>query len=169
MSSIAARTMPQRMLAAAKLDIDVYEEVEADTSATGQAAGVVAVVALCSAVVGLGSSGTDAMKALLSALVGWALWAGITYIIGDKLLKGTATWGELLRTLGFAQAPGVLFLLAWIPGVGIGIYAVVRLWIIIAGIIAVRQALDFGTGRALATVIIGIIPVIALDLLLRIS
>ena len=111
MSGIAPRSMTQRMIGAAKLDIDVYEEVEADTSATGQAAGVVAIVALCSALGGIAGGAQGVFGGLIAALLGWALWAGITYLIGDKLLGGTATWGELLRTLGFAQAPGVLFLL----------------------------------------------------------
>src|ERR671920_717385 len=87
------RSIVDRMKGAALLDVPTYEEVEADTSATGQAATVVAIVA-------------------------WLLWSGITYLIGDKLLGGTATWGELLRTLGFAQAPGVLSILGIVPILG---------------------------------------------------
>ncbi|HEX6135021.1 MAG TPA: YIP1 family protein [Longimicrobiales bacterium] len=166
MNTLAHRSMPQRMMGAARLDISIYEEVEADTSATGQAAGVVAIVALCSAVGGIGGGASGAFSALISSLVGWALWAGITYLIGDKLLGGTATWGELLRTLGFAQSPGVLFLLGGVPLVGGLIRLVVGLWILVTGVVAIRQALDFGTGRAIATALLGVIPYILLAVLL---
>ncbi|HEX6306951.1 MAG TPA: YIP1 family protein [Longimicrobiales bacterium] len=165
MSTIAHRSMTQRMMGAAKLDISVYEEVEADTTATGQAAGVVAIVALCSAIGGIGGGASGALSGLISSLVGWALWAGITYVIGDKLLGGTATWGELLRTLGFAQSPGVLFLLGGVPLVGGLIRVAVGLWILVTGVIAIRQALDFGTGRAIATALLGVIPYILLAVL----
>ena len=158
MSGIAPRSMTDRMMGAARLDIDVYEEVEADGSATGQAAGVVAIVALCSAVGGIGGGAQGVFGGLIAALLGWALWAGITYLIGDKLLGGTATWGELLRTLGFAQAPGVLFLLGIIPLLGSLVVILVGIWILVTGVVAIRQALDFGTGRAIATALLGFIP-----------
>lgn len=158
MSAIGPRSMTQRMMGAARLEIDVYEEVEADGSATGQAAGVVAIVALCSAIGGIGGGAEGVFGGLIAALLGWALWAGITYLIGDKLLGGTATWGELLRTLGFAQAPGVLFLLGIIPLLGSLVVVAVGIWILVTGIVAIRQALDFGTGRAIATALLGFIP-----------
>lgn len=158
MSSTTPRSMTDRMIGAAKLDIDVYEDVEADSTATGQAAGVVAIVALCSAIGGIGGGTQAVFGGLIAALVGWLLWAGITYLIGDKLLGGTATWGELLRTLGFAQAPGVLFLLGVVPLVGSVIAVIVGLWILVTGVVAIRQALDFGTGRAIATALLGFIP-----------
>ena len=168
MSNIAPRSMTERMIGAAKLDIGIYEEVEADGTATGQAAGVVAIVALCSAIGGFAGGAQGVIGGLIAALVGWLIWAGVTYLIGDKLLGGTATWGELLRTLGFAQAPGVLFLFGIIPVVGGLVALVVGLWILITGIVAIRQALDFGTGRAIATALLGFIPYAILGALLRI-
>lgn len=167
MNSTAPRSMTDRMIGAARLDVSVYEEVEADSTATGQAAGVVAIVALCSAIGGIGGGAQGVFSGLIAALVGWAIWAGVTYLIGDKILGGTATWGELLRTLGFAQAPGVLFALGVIPLVGGLISIVVGLWILVTGIVAIRQALDFGTGRAIATAILGFIPYAILAALLR--
>jgi hypothetical protein len=83
------------------------------------------------------------------------LWSGITYFIGDKILGGTATWGELLRTLGFAQSPQVLLVLAIIPGLGWTVRTVVGIWVLITGVIAIRQALDFSTGKAIATALLG--------------
>jgi hypothetical protein len=167
MNSTASRSMTGRMIGAAKLDVSVYEEVEADSTATGQAAGVVAIVALCSAIGGIGGGAQGVFSGLIAALVGWAIWAGVTYLIGDKVLGGTATWGELLRTLGFAQAPGVLFALGVIPLFGGLISIAVGLWILVTGIVAIRQALDFGTGRAIATAILGFIPYVILAAMLR--
>jgi hypothetical protein len=167
MNTMASRSMTARMMGAARLDVSVYEEVEADSTATGQAAGVVAIVALCSAIGGIGGGAQGVFSGLIAALVGWAIWAGVTYLIGDKVLGGTATWGELLRTLGFAQAPGVLFALGVIPLLGGVIKIAVGLWILVTGIVAIRQALDFGTGRAIATAILGFIPYVIVAAMLR--
>jgi hypothetical protein len=167
MNTMASRSMTARMMGAARLDVSVYEEVEADSTATGQAAGVVAIVALCSAIGGIGGGAQGVFSGLIAALVGWAIWAGVTYLIGDKVLGGTATWGELLRTLGFAQAPGVLFALGVIPLIGGLVSIAVGLWILVTGIVAIRQALDFGTGRAIATAILGFIPYVILAAMLR--
>lgn len=150
-----ARSIVDRMRGAASLDIHTYEEVEADTSATGQAAIVVVIVAIASAIGGVGSGAEGVLGGLISALLGWLAWAGITYVVGDKLFGGTATWGEMLRTLGFAQSPGVLYILAVLPLVGWIVRLFVGLWILVAGIVAIRQALDFSTGKAVLTAIVG--------------
>jgi hypothetical protein len=155
---IAGRSFTERMMGAALLDVSVYEEVEADSNATLQAAGVVAMVAVASAIGGINAGPRGIIGGLLGAIIGWVLWAGVTYLIGDKLLGGTATWGELLRTLGFAQAPGVLLVLAFIPLLGGLLALVVWIWRLVAGVIAIRQALDFDTGRAILTAVLGIIP-----------
>jgi hypothetical protein len=152
------RSLTERMIGAAKLDIDTYEEVEADTEATMQAGGVVGMVAIASALGGIGGGAAQALGGLVAAIVGWLLWSGITYVIGDKLLGGTATWGELLRTLGFAQTPGLLFILGAIPVVGWLIVPVVGIYLLFTGVVAIRQALDFGTGRAILTAVLGLIP-----------
>lgn len=145
----------QRMLGAATLNIDTFEEVEADETATMQAAAVVAMVAVASAVGGMAGENTSVFLAPVAQIIGWLIWAGVTYLIGSTLFKGTATWGELLRTLGFAQAPGILYLLGVLPLIGWLVSVVVPLWILWAGVIAVRQALDFSTGKAILTVILG--------------
>jgi hypothetical protein len=143
------------MRGAAMLDVATYEEVEADVNATGQAAVVVAIVAVASAIGAVGQGGAGVIGQLVSALLGWVVWAGITYLVGDKLLGGTASWGELLRTLGFAQSPGVLYALAFVPLLGWLVRAVVGIWVLVAGIVAIRQALDFSTGKAVLTAILG--------------
>lgn len=151
----ASSSLTDRMIRAATLQVDVYEEVEHDESATGQAALVVAIVALASAIGGIEGGISGIIGGLIAAVLGWLIWAGVTYLIGDKLLGGTATWGELLRTIGFAQSPGVLYVLAFIPLLGWLVRLVVAIWILVAGIIAIRQALDFGTGKAIVTALLG--------------
>jgi len=166
MSTVPHSSLTDRMKGAAMLDVATYEAVEADEGATSQAAMVVGIVAVASAIGSAGSGGTAIIGGLVAAFIGWLLWAGITYLIGDKLLGGTATWGELLRTLGFAQAPGVLYVLGIIPLLGGLIRFAVAIWILIAGIIAIRQALDIGTGRALLTAVLGWIAMVVVMALL---
>jgi len=152
------RSFSERMIGAAKLDISVYEEVEHDPTATSQAGIVVGIVAIASAIGGIGGGPEHALRALIAAVIGWGLWSGITYLIGDKLLGGTATWGELLRTLGFAQTPGMLYALGAIPIVGWYVIPVIAVYLLFTGVVAIRQALDFGTGRAILTALLGLIP-----------
>ncbi len=150
-----------RMRGAALLDIPTYEEVEADRTATPQAALVVGLVAVTQAVTA--PTLTAAAGAAAAIFVGWAPWSGITYLIGTWL-GGTATWGELLRTIGFALTPGVLFLLGLVPVLGGLIVLIAVVWMLIAVIVGVRQALDVGTGRAILTAVLGFIPFLILML-----
>jgi hypothetical protein len=147
--------MVDRMMGAAFLDIDTFEDVEHDQTATLQAATVVAIVAVAAAIGQSPLGIVGAVKGAAAALVGWLVWAGITYLVGDKLLGGTATWGELLRTLGFAQTPGVLMVLGIIPILGKPITLLAALWMLATAFVAIRQALDFGNGKTLATVVVG--------------
>jgi len=147
----------ERVRGAAMLDVPTYEEVEADAGATGQAALVVALVAIASAIAQVRSGVPSVLAGAVSAFVAWAIWSGITYVIGTWL-GGTATWGELLRTIGFAHAPGILIVAGVIPVVGGLVALIAFIWVLIAGIIAIRQALDFGTGRAILTAVLGFIP-----------
>ena len=163
------RTLVDRMIGAAKLDIPTYEEVEADVSLTGQAALVVVIAAVARGIGGADTGGAAIVGGLIGGLVAWAVWAGVTYLIGDKLLKGTATWGELLRTLGYAQAPGVLMILGVIRPLSSVMEAIVGIWLLITGIIAIRQALDFGTGKAILTAFLGWLCGVIVVLVLGIS
>lgn len=154
-SDVAERGLPARMFGAAMLRADVYEEVERDRDATLQAGLIVLVVSLVAAFPDSGLGWLAMGAAAVTSLLQWLLWAGVTYLIGDKLLGGTATWGELLRALGFARVPGLLLLLDPVVG-GIGFVA--HLWMLAAGVVAIRQALDFGTLRALLTALLGVVP-----------
>jgi hypothetical protein len=158
---MAERSIWDRMKGAAMLDIATYEEVEHDGNLTTQAAIVVLIAAMARGVGGFNDE-NGIIVGVVAALFSWLVWAGITYLIGDKLLKGTATWGELLRTLGYAQAPAVLFVFGFIPVVGNIIGAVVGIWLLVTGIVAIRQALDFDTGKAIITAFLGWLVAVAI-------
>ena len=149
------RSLVDRMRGAALLDVATYEDVEHDTQATGQAAVVVALTAIATAIGLSWRGGPGVISALVSTLGGWAVWAGITYAVGTRLFGGRATWGELLRTLGFAQAPGVLMVAAIVPVLGGLVRAVVSVWLLVTMVVAIRQALDVDTGKAILTGVIG--------------
>ena len=149
-----------RIVRAAKLDVNLYEEVEADKGAMSQAMGV---VVLSSVAAGIGSIGTTGIKGIIIgaiiALIAWYIWAYITYFIGVKILpepQTKADHGELLRTIGFSSSPGLLRILAIIPGIGGIIFMIASVWMLVAMVIAVRQALDYqSTLRAVGVCMIG--------------
>jgi len=158
-----------RMIRASKLDVNLYEEVEADKGSMGQA---IIVVVLSSVAAGIGSISVLGVSGLIygtiGSLIGWFIWAYLTYIIGTKLLPEPQTKsdvGELLRTIGFSSAPGVLRILGIIPVLGGIINFIVGVWMLVAMVIAVRQALDYkSTGRALGVCIIGFIIYIVIGI-----
>jgi len=149
-----------RMIRAAKLDAGLYEEVEADRGALGQAMGV---VLLSSVATGIGLLKTGDLEGLVigtaMALFGWYIWAFLTYFIGTRLLpepQTRATHNELLRTIGFASSPGILRVLAMSPSVAPAVLLVTGVWMLVAMIIAVRQALDYQSmARAVGVCVIG--------------
>ena len=152
--------MLDRMIRAARLDASLYEEVEADPSSMGQA---MAVVVLASLAGGIGTAGIEGQPGfilgVLLNLIGWYVWAFLTYVIGTKLLPQASTEadvGQLLRTLGFAAAPGLLRVVGFIPGIGPLIMLASALWSLAAMVVAVRQALDYdSTRRAVLVCLIG--------------
>jgi hypothetical protein len=141
------------MIGAAMLDVATYEEVEHDTSATTQAGLVVVLVAVAQGI----ASPAGVISGIVGSLIGWLAMAGLTYFIGTRLFKGTATWGELLRTLGFATAPGILYIVGIIPVLGALASLAIMIWVLVAVVIAIRQALDITTGKAVLTGLLGMI------------
>ena len=155
--------MIKRMIGAAKLDTAIYEEVEADTSATQQALTVVVLVALATGIGTFGSGGPLGLIVGIAAGIGlWALWAWVTYFVGTTILKSAETeanWGQLARTLGFAQSPGILKVVGFIPVFGPIVFAIASIWQLVAMVIAIRQALDYtSTWRAVGVAVVGFIP-----------
>src|SRR5215213_795975 len=153
----ASSSYVDRIIGAIRLDPATYEEVEHDTNATWQAALVVAVAAIFS---GVGSSGGQTqglVGGILASVVFWAIFALFAYLVGAYLLKGpqtSATFGEVLRTLGFSYAPSLFAILGLIPGIGFLFTFIAAIWSLIASVIALRQALEVSTGRAVAVVVV---------------
>jgi hypothetical protein len=153
-------TFTQRMIGAAKLDVHTYEEVEADRTAFGQA---MLVVVLSSVAAGVGMAGRGQALGLalgtIAALIGWFIWAWLTYFIGTRLLPTPQTHadlGQLLRTTGFSAAPGILRVLGIVPLLGGLVFFVAGVWMLAAMVVAVRQALDYtSTLRAVGVCVIG--------------
>ncbi len=153
-------TFMDRMIRAAKLDIHLYEEVEADKGTMRQA---MAVVVLSSLAAGIGSISNLGIAGILlgtvGALGGWYVWAYLAYFIGTKFLpepQTEADLGQLLRTTGFSSSPGLIRILGLIPGLGTVVFVGASVWMLVAMVIAVRQALDYtATWRAVAVCAIG--------------
>lgn len=164
---VTKHSFGERLLGAARLDAMVYEDVEADVSATRQATLVVCLSGV-SLAIGRANAGIEGVaSSMLREMVGWLLISGIVYIIGDKILRGSATWGELLRTIGFAQAPGLLAALSWYPPINAPVRYGIATWKLFAVVVAIRQALDFderdwGTARALLTAALGFVVYVGL-------
>jgi hypothetical protein len=149
-----------RMLRAARLDVRLFEEVEREPATQMQALGV---VVLASLAFGIGTGAAVGFGGLvlgtIGAVIGWYVWAFITYVIGTRLLpepQTRADHGELLRTIGFANAPGLISVLGIVPGLrGIAI-PIAQIWMLVAGVVAIRTALDYrSTLRAVGVVVIG--------------
>ena len=164
----------ERMVRAATLNVALYKEVKADTSALGQAT---AVVALSSIAAGLGSIVPGGVAGLIlitiATLIGWYVWAYLTYFIGVKLLPEPQTQAnhiQLLRTIHFASSPGLIRVVGLIPGLTGIVFLIASIWMLVAMVIAVCQALDYtSTLRAVGVCVIGwIIQALVLALLFAI-
>jgi hypothetical protein len=162
----------ERIIRAAKLDTTLYEEVEADKEAMKQAVGV---VLLSSFAAGFGSVGrgggiSGIILGAIAALIGWYVWAYLVYLIGTKLLpepQTSSTPQELLRTIGFSSSPGLIRVFGVIPPLTSFVFLVASIWMLVAMVIAVRQALDYTKiTRAIAVCVIGWIVQVLLCMIL---
>jgi len=161
-----------RIIRACKLDISLYEEVEADNSATFQAALVVILSSLAAGVGALSLGASNFLMAPILSLVSWYVWAYLIYLIGAKLFpepNTKADHGQLLRTIGFSSAPGLIRVFGFTPELMSITFIGAGIWMFIAMIIAVRQALDYqSTWRAVGVVVIGfLVQAIVLVMLMR--
>jgi hypothetical protein len=162
-------SMIRRMIRAAALDVSLYEEVEADRSSLPQALMIVVLTALATSIGLLGNGIGATFSGVLFGIIGWVMWAGVTYFVGTRIL-GTpqthADWGQLARTLGFAQSIGVLRIFGLIPVLGAFIIAIAVILQLVAMVIAVKTALDYtSVGRAIGVVLIGAIPYVIIGIL----
>ena len=145
-----------RIIRACKLDISLYEEVEADKSATVQAAIVVVLSSLAAGIGAISLGASNFLMAPLLSLVSWYIWAYLIYLIGAKLFpeaKTEADHGQLLRTIGFSSAPGLIRVFGFTPELMSITFIGSGIWMLVAMVIAVRQALDYeSTWRAIGAV-----------------
>lgn len=151
---------PDRVIRAAKLDVHLYEEVEADREALRPAMAVVVLSSLAAGVGSIGRAGPSGIViGTIAALIGWYVWAYLTYFIGTRILPGSRTQadhGQLLRTIGYSSSPGLIRVFGIIPGLAGPVFLVAAVWMLVAMVIAVRQALDYtSTFRAIAVCAIG--------------
>jgi len=162
-----------RIIRACKLDISLYEEVEADQSATLQAALVVILSSLAAGIGAISLGASNFLLAPLLSLASWYIWAYLIYLIGAKLFpepNTEADHGQLLRTIGFSSAPGLIRIFGFTPELMSITFIGSGIWMMVAMVIAVRQALDYeSTWRAIGVVVIGfLVQAIVLIMLIRI-
>ena len=153
-------SIQERMIRAARLDVQLYEEVEADQGAMGQAMGVVILSGVAAGIGNFANGGLlGTVMGTIGALAGWYVWAFLTYFIGTRFVpepQTRADHGELLRTIGFSSAPGLIRVLGIIPGLTGLVFSVAGIWMLVAMVIAVRQALDYkSTWRAIGVCVVG--------------
>lgn len=155
-------TFATRLVGAARLDARIFEEVEADAGATPQAMGAVVLSSLAGGIGAVGTGGLGPgglIGGTLMSLIGWAAWAALTYLIGTRFFpepQTRADIGELLRTTGFASAPGLLRVVGIVPGLYGLVFLATSIWSLAAMIVGVRHALDYSTtGRAVLVCVVG--------------
>ena len=154
------------------MDVSLYEEVEADKTATLQAALVVVLSSLAAGVGALSLGASNFLFAPILSLVSWYIWAYVIYFIGAKIFPEASTLadhGQLLRTIGFSSAPGIIRVFGFTPELMSITFIGGAIWMLIAMVIAVRQALDYqSTWRAIGVVVIGfLVQAIVLIFIIR--
>jgi len=161
-----------RIIRACKLDVSLYEEVEADKSATLQAASVVVLSSIAAGIGAISLGASNFLIAPILSLISWYIWAYLIYFIGAKLFPEPNTksdHGELLRTIGFSSAPGLIRVFGLTPELMSITFIGSSIWMLVAMVIAVRQALDYqSTWRAIGVVVIGfLVQAVILVMILR--
>lgn len=160
--------MINRIFRAIRLDWTVFREIAVDQKATTEAAIIVVLVGLLSAIgsaIGSGRFFAVLIVQLFSfILISWILWAVITYFVGTALFKGKTTIPEMLRVLGYASAPHLLGVFRFIPCAGPIIYLIGAILALVAGVLAIREAMEFDTGKAILTVLISWVAAIVISL-----
>lgn len=158
--------MLDRTIRAIRLDSKLYREVADDRNSMTEAATIVVVVTFLGALgtaigvlIAHGGAGRSFLSFLDSwlisgILIGWIGWSILTYYVGTLLFKGKTDVPEMMRVLGFASAPRLLGIFGIIPCVGW--IASLAGWVLalIAGVIAIREAMEFDTTNAVVTVAI---------------
>jgi hypothetical protein len=153
------------------LDARTYRDVEQDTNANGQAALTVVLAAVAAGIGYLLSRDVvqNVIGTAISSLLQWVIFSFVAYYVGSSLFSSgqtSVTPGQVLRTIGFAQAPKILLILGIIPVLGWIVGLVVFFWFIAAAIVALREAFEFDTGRAVGTGLVALVVILVIDIVL---
>jgi hypothetical protein len=154
------RILTDRIIRAVTLDVRLYQRVKTDKKAMGQAT---AAVLLSSLAAGIGTIARAGFGGLITgtilALIRWCIWASLTYLIGTRLLPESRTKEDIepfARTVGFSAAPGLIRVFGIVPPAAELVFLVADMWMLVAMVIAVRQALDYlWTERAVGACVPG--------------
>ena len=154
-----AASLVERMTGAMQADVKTFQEIEADPTAIGQAVTVIVIAGIASLIGNVWRIGiSGGLMMLIANLCGYALWALLVVLIGTKLMPEPTTkadFNEGFRVIGFTAAPGVFNVLAIIPFLGPLISFVIWIWMVVVGVVAVREVLDYSnTGRAIIVCLI---------------
>ena len=164
--------MVKRMFGALFLRSATYEDVEHDKSAIYQAIIIVVLVSVAT-VVGELLVGEETvvwwaiLRGVIRGVASWAAWALCAWAVGEiafDVVDTDADWGQLARTTGFAQFPGILNILVFVSTVGTFIYYAAYAWTFACMVVAVRQSLDYAsTKRAAVVILLAFVPVFLLN------
>ena len=137
-----------RIYRAIKIDVELYEEVEKDKSATIQAGIVVVLSSLAAGVGALQMGVSNFLMAPFMSLLSWYVWAYVIYFVGVKLFgdsKTKSNHGELLRTIGFSSAPGLIRVFGITPDLMTVTFIGSAFWMLACMVVAVKSALDYSS------------------------
>lgn len=155
-------SLAERMVGAMKADVKTFQEIEADQSAIGQAVTVIVIAGVASLIGNIFRAGiVVGIMSMCIQLVGYALFSILVVLIGTKLMPEPTTkadFQEGFRVIGFAASPGVFNVLAIVPFLGPLISLLIGIWMLVIGVIAVREVLDYtSTGRAIVVCLIAFV------------
>jgi len=148
----------QRLTRMIKFDNTVYREIADDENATTEAAVIVGVASLLSAVgmaVRLRRVDTFFIQFIVGIAIGWLLWSYLAMFIGTRLFEGKADFWQMARTIGYAYAPTAVGILGLFSCLGSLVTLAASLLALALGFFAVRETLGLSTEKAVITVIIG--------------
>ena len=92
------------------------------------------------------------VMAVSTIMTGWFLWTLFVWILGIRLFQGDAGFRGALRSLGICYAPIALTVFyTFVPLLMI----VGIIWILFAGVVAIKNTLDFEWWKAGISVVIG--------------
>lgn len=154
----------ERLIAALRLDLELYQLVSADPGANSQAFRVVLLAGVSNGLSLVGRLGTMGVAAGVgAAILGWLLWTGVIWLVAT-LLGQRATGRSLLRGLAFANSPGVLLIVGIVPVLGAVARFAIVLWLVATTMRAVQAVFEVTRRRAMVIAVGGFVVYLILGL-----